>query len=221
MDFLKALFENAENGTLSFEQFVQAAKDAKLKLVDLSTGDYVSKNKHDDEISQLNSQITTLNDTIKQRDTDLSDLQEQLKTAGTDADKLATVQSDLTSLQSKYENDVKEYKAQLKRQAYEFAVKDFANSKNFTSKAAKRDFIQSMIAKDLKLENDKILGADDFVTAYSKENDDAFVVEQPKDSKQPDPKPSFVDSTPGGNPSPTETNAFTNAFHFTGVRPKE
>ena len=108
----------------------------------------------------------------------------------------------------------------MSKQAYEFAVKDFASSKKFTSNAAKRDFINSMIAKELKMDNGRILGADDFVTSYSTENADAFVVE--KEDKVPEqPKPSFVSSTQGANPPADSTGGFASAFHFTGVRPKE
>ena len=93
----------------------------------------------------------------------------------------------------------------------------FANSKKFTSNAAKRDFVNSMIAKDLKMDNDKILGADDFVTAYSIDNADAFIVEK-ADPEPAKPKPTFVNPT-GGNDPAAGGSEF--AFNFTGVRPKE
>jgi hypothetical protein len=42
---IKTIFEKAENGTLTLEQFLAAAKEAKAKFVDLSEGEYVSKQK--------------------------------------------------------------------------------------------------------------------------------------------------------------------------------
>ena len=42
MEFLKSVF--GEN-SLNYEDFVKACKDAKLNLVDLSKGEYVSKHK--------------------------------------------------------------------------------------------------------------------------------------------------------------------------------
>lgn len=217
---LKKLFGAAEAGVLSYEQFESAVKQAGIKLVDLNEGNYVSKQKHEDELTTKNKTIDDLNTTIASRDTDLADLQKKLEEAGTDAQKLADLSTQFTSLQGKYETDVKNYKDQLKKQAYEFAVKDFANGKKFTSKAAKRDFIQSMIAKELKMEKDSILGADDFVTAYSQENEDAFVVENPNPKPSEDPKPTFVNPTPGSNPAPSDSNKFVDAFSFTGVRAK-
>lgn len=212
---VKELFDNAENGTLTWDQFQSAMTANNAKFVDLNEGKYVSKNKYDSDIASKTTEIETLNGTIKTRDTDLSNLKSQLEAAGVDSGKLEELTQNLTSLQTKYNDDMKAYKKQIAQQAYEFAVKEFAASKQFTSQAAKRDFIQSMIAKDLKMENDKILGADDFVTTYQADNADAFVTEPPKDAK---PQPTFVSPTQGAEPTPAESNAFANAFHFTGVR---
>ena len=206
---VKEIFEKAEDGVLTFDKFEELSKDC--KFVDLNEGNYISKKKHEDELKGLNDQINTLNETITTRDSDLEGLKTQLAEAGTDVDKL-------NNLQDKYDNDVKNYKAQLKKQAYEFAVKEFANSKHFTSNAAKRDFINSMIAKELKMDGDKIMGADDFVNAYSTDNEDAFVVETPSTEPE-EPKPQFVSTTAGTNVTSSDEGGFN--FNFVGVRPKD
>lgn len=216
MDFIKKIFEGADG--LSYEAFMQKANDAGIKFANLSEGNYVSKKKYDDDISAKDVQIADLNTTISARDSDLANIQQQLEQAGADQTKLAQLSSDMTNLQSKYDNEVKQYKSKLAKQAYEFAVKEFANGKKFTSNAAKRDFINSMIAKELKMDNDKILGADDFVTAYSADNADAFVVDKPEPEPTPQPKPKFVDPTSGPDPA-AGGNEFS--FNFTGVRAKE
>ncbi len=185
---VKELFDKAENGTLTWEQFQAAMGDA--KFVDLSEGHYVSKQKFDDEVAQRDTRINDLTTTISQRDTDLSALQQTLKDAG-DLEALKGASKDLDELKKKYDKETKAYQAQLKQQAYEFAVKDFANGKNFSSNAAKRDFVQSMLAKNLTLEDGKIIGAEDFVQMYSKDNADAFKVEEVK----PEPKPKFAAGT--------------------------
>lgn len=193
---IEEVFKQAEDGTLTYEQFKAIVKEANANFTDLSEGKYVSKGKYDDEIASLNAQIENLNGTIGTRDTDLETLKKQLEEAGTDAEKLSTLSNDLANLQGKYDADVKSYKEQLKRQAYEFAVKDFANKQKFTSNAAKRDFIGAMLAKGLKMEGDSILGAEDFRTAYSTDNADAFVVDTPP-APEPEPVvPTFVASTP-------------------------
>lgn len=206
-------------GSLSYEEFEKAMKEKGAKFVDLSEGNYVSKDKFENEVSGKDAQINTLNETIKARDKDLKSLKSQLDEAGTDAEKLAELQTQLGNLQTQYKQDTDSYKSQLSKQAYEFAVKDFANGKKFSSNAAKRDFIKSMIDKELKMEGDKILGADDFVTAYSTDNADAFVVEEPK--KEPEqPKPTFSQSVQPNIQQPQNANADPFGFNFLGIRQK-
>lgn len=226
MKDLKELFDQAEDGILNYEQFLELCKNNDVKLVDLNEGGYISKNKFESELNAKVKEIETLNGTISTRDTDLEALKQQLEAAGADTTKLTELQSQLESLQGKYDADSKAYKEQLKRQAYEFAVREFANTKNFSSQAAKRDFIQSMIAKQLKMEGDSILGADDFVKSYTEANEDAFITEMDygyddDDYEEPEAKPQFVSSTPGAEDihTPDPTGGFLNAFHFTPVRP--
>ena len=238
---IKELFEKAENGTLTYEQFENAVKESGAKFADLSDGKYVSKSKYDadlkakdgelaakdTEIANRDEQITNLNSTIATRDTDLAGLQKQLEEAGQDATKLAELNNQFAGLQQKYDNDVKNYQEQMQHQAYEFAVKEYASTKNFTSQAAKRDFVQSMIARNLEMEDGKILGRDDFAEKYAEENADAFVTETPapepsltpEPTPAPDPTPAppqFVAPTPGPAPSNDDTGFH---FNFAGVRP--
>ena len=195
---IKEVFDKAEDGTLTYEQFQAIVKEANANFTDLAEGKYVSKGKYDDEIAAFQSQIESLNGTIGTRDTDLEALKKQLEEAGTDAEKLSTLSNDFTALQSKYDADVKSYKEQLKRQAYEFAVKDFANKQKFTSKAARRDFENAMKLAELKMNGNDIMGAEDFRMKYATENEDAFVVEQApaQDAAPAAPLPTFVASTP-------------------------
>lgn len=219
----KELFDKAENGTLNYEQFEELCKQNNVKWADLSEGGYVSKHKYDDDLKAKDTQIETLNGTISTRDTDLADLKKKLADAGADAAKLTALTNDFTALQGKYDADTKAYQEKLNKQAYEFAVREYAGTKKFTSQAAKRDFTQSMIAENLNFKDGKIMGADDFVASYTENNKDAFVVESPDDSSKgasgTTPLPQFVAPTPGGQPGPAESNAFAEAFHFTGVRP--
>jgi hypothetical protein len=216
---LKDLFDKAEGGVLTYDQLVAAAQEHKAKFVDLSEGKYVDKQKYDDDLSARDTRIKTLDDTLKVRDTDLGNLRTQLENAGTDADKLSKLTTDFADLQTKYDKDTKAYEKQLKDQAYKYAVKEFTDKLNFTSQAAKRDFVKSMMEKNFTIENDVIVGASDFVTAYTKDNADAFAVETPPARPAGDPKPHFVDTTtPAGTPAGTP-NPFN--FNFVGVRPKK
>lgn len=194
---IKDIFEQAEDGTLTYEQFQSIMKEANAKFVDLAEGGYVSKGKHEDELAGLQQQIESLNGTIGTRDTDLESLRAQLEAAGTDAAKLEELTKNLTNLQGKYDKDVKAYQEQLQRQAYDFAVKEFANRQQFSSNAAKRDFIQSMIAAGLEMKEGNLVGAEDFRVKYSTDNEDAFYKEPEIHNDMDDSGlPTFVDTTP-------------------------
>lgn len=200
---LKEIFGASENGTLTYEQFVAKAKELGAKFADLSEDKYVSKKKYEDEVAAKDKEIETLNGTISTRDTDLADLQQKLAEAGTDAEKLTTLSNDLQTLQSKYDEDVKNYKKQLDAQAYDFAVKEYANGLEFSSEAAKRDFIQQMRGAQLKLDNGTLIGAGDFKDMYSQNNSDAFKVAAPEPTPAPTPNvPEFVAPTPGSAEQP-------------------
>lgn len=214
---LKDIFDKAENGVLSYEQLTAAIAEGKAKFVDLSEGGYVDKQKYTDDLAARDTRITTLDNTLKTRDADLADLRTQLENAGTDATKLNDLTTQLSDLQKKYDDDTAAYQKRLQDQAYKYAVNEFADKQKFTSQAAKRDFIATMMAKEFKMENDVIIGATDFVTAYTKENADAFVKE---DGTPGTPKPHFVSPTePQNGSAGDDVTPFK--FNFTGVRPRE
>lgn len=194
---VKEIFDNAENGTLTWEQFQTAMGTA--KFVDLTEGHYVSKQKYDDDISTRDTQITTLNSTIQTRDSDLATLQQTLTDAG-DIAALKQASQDLAELRQKYDSDTKAYQRQLRQQAYEFAVTEYVNGQKFTSKAAKNDFKNQMIAKKLQFEDGKLIGADDFKAIYAQSDPDAFVADTPAPTQAP--TPTFVQPT--SSPAPAK-----------------
>lgn len=216
---IKEIFAKAENGTLTLAQFEQIAKDGGAKFTDLSEGNYVSKSKYDDDLKVKADAIEELNKTITSRDTDLEGLKGQLASAGTDAKKLSELQANFETLQGKYDADIKAYQAKMDAQKYEFAVREFANGKKFTSNAAKRDFINSMLSAKLTFDDkQRIVGADDFVKNYGEENADAFVVEKPEEPKPLEtPKPQFAQPTTPQSSTLQQNKSLFN-FSFTPVR---
>jgi len=61
MDFLKDVFGDK---TLTFAEFTQAVNEKKMKLVDLSAGGYISKEKFDAKMDELKA----VQDALKQKD---------------------------------------------------------------------------------------------------------------------------------------------------------
>ena len=197
---LKEIFDKAksENKSLTWEEFEAIAKESKAKFADLSEGRYVDKQKYEDDLAKKDTEISTLNDTITTRNADLDALKTQLNDAGSDAGKLEELNSNFEALKAKYEADTAALQTKLTAQAYEFAVRDFAGKQKFSSAAARRDFERSMISKNLPMEEGAIMGADDYMKAYAKQNADAFVKPETPPAGKPDPQ--FVGPTGGKKP---------------------
>lgn len=215
MEFLKALFAD---GPLSYEQLVEKATAAKLNIVDLAAGGYISQSKYNDKVAALNSQVEGLTQQLTQRDTDMKDLQDKLAAAQTDATKLGEAQTALADLQAKYETDKKDMEGKLARQAYEFDIRERAGGLKFSSAAAKKAFIQEAISKGFKKDGDTLLGYEDFVTKYKADDPGAFAPDEPPtEEPHQDPPPQIV--APTGSKAPAGSTTPFN-WAFGGVRPK-
>lgn len=213
MEFLKELFKTAENGSLTYEQLEAGCKEKGIKVVNLSDGNYVSRRKYEDDLKAKDTAIDTLKGNLEARDADISTLKADLEKNKDDAQKAINLGKQLEDWQTKYKTETDNLNAQLKKQAKDFAVRDFVGTKKFTSNAAKRDFTNYMMAKDFEVQDGKIIGGDDYLTAYTKENADAFVVEAPNNQPK---QPTFVNSTNGTEPITKSSGEFK--FDFTGVR---
>ena len=195
----------------------QPDKTKHVRFADLSEGGYVSVGRYNDQVNSLTQQVTDLTGQIAQRDTDITDLQGQLTAAQGDASKLADVQNQLGNLQTKYQQDQQAWDAKVVKQRKEFLVREQANALQFSSAAAKRDFISQAQSKDFQLDGDTLVGYGDFFTKYKAENPGALVEQPPADPNTPgNNKPQIV--LPN-NPKP-EGDKSVFGFNFIGVRPK-
>lgn len=182
----------------------QPDKTKHVRFADLGEGNYVSRTKYDDKVNGLTQQVTDLQGQITQRDTDLAGLNEQLTAAQADAGQLAEAQKQLSTLQSKYDKDSKEWARKNQQQAYEYEIRNRANELKFTSAAAKKDFIREAIAAQFKQDGDTLMGYTDFVTKYQENDPGAFVQETPPADPAPaDPTPAPQIVLPGkSTPAP-------------------
>lgn len=189
--FLQKLFGEVKEGeqpkAMTYEE-LEAAIDAEegLQLINLKDGGYVPKEKLDSKIAELSGVKKQLEDASKE----IKSYQDM------DIDGIKKAASDW---EEKYKTDTAALNEQMQKQAYEFAVRDAANGLNFTSNAAKKQFIADVVEKNLPLENDKLLGFEDYVTAYKESDPGTFVVEkepeEPTEPTVPKAKPKFS-STP-------------------------
>ena len=210
MEFLKKFF--AEGESLTYEQLQQKITEAKLNIVNLTDGGYVSQAKH----KAATDQVADLQGRLAARDTDMADLQQKLAAAQADASKLPEVQSSLTALQTKYATDQTAWQQKIAKQEYEFRVREKANGVKFSSNAAKRDFIREAMEKDFKVDGETLMGYEDFFSAYKAANPGAVVDDTPPADPKPAPAPTIV--LPKNDPKAGEKAVF--GFHFDGVRPR-
>lgn len=145
------------------------------------------------EKDTLNNQYTT---DLEKRDKDIEKLKQKLADAGTDSEKLANLQSEFNTLQTTYQNSQAEYEKQLKKQAYDFAIKEKVASLKFSSQSARRTFMSDVLNENLKMKDGELLGFDDYVEAYKKTDADAFLSDD-------QPKPTFSGKSSGGGPEPS------------------
>ena len=198
MEFLNVIFGDDKTAQAEFEAKLKAHPE--IKLVNLADGGYVAKNKYDDDIRTKDTNIKTLADTIGERDKALGDLKKQLESAGTDAQALKDLQGRFTALETQAATDKSNYEAALKKAVYKGACKDFASGLKFKSKADKEHFINSMIAKDMEMDGEKIIGATDYLEVYKAEYADSFVTEE---EKKPETDNPFIDRRKPNPPAPS------------------
>ena len=122
---------------------------------------------------------------IKKRDADLEDLQKKLKNAGVDAEKLKTLETDLATLKTTYEESKSEYEKKLADQAYEFALKQKVDSLKFSTNSDKKAFIADAMKEEMKIKDGELQGFDSFVKSYKENDAGAFISEEPNKQDPP------------------------------------
>ncbi|MEE0800300.1 MAG: phage scaffolding protein [Gemmiger sp.] len=117
------------------------------------------------ELNDLKQQITTL---TAERDTARNNLSDANK-------KLEGYDPDWRTKAEKAENDAKAQVAALQQ---DFAAQTAAAGVRFSSESAKRAFLSDLKAKKLTLQDGKLLGFDDYLADYKKDDPGAFAPEK-------------------------------------------
>lgn len=77
----------------------------------------------------------------------------------------------------KAEQAESDFKKQIEARDYSDAVEKAADGLKFSSKSARKAFVAELMADPLKLKDGKLLGFDDYVEAYKKNDETAIVTE--------------------------------------------
>ena len=91
------------------------------------------------------------------------------------------IRAEVDEWKEKYETDTQKLKDSLTQKDYDYKITELANGLKFSSNGAKKSFINDLKEKGLKLEDNNLLGFDDFVKSYQETDPSAFIKE---DSKQ-------------------------------------
>lgn len=192
MEFLKEvlgedLYSQVES-KISSHNSDEKNKNNQIKIANIGAGNYVEKEKLDKKITELDGvkqQLTDANATIKSyEDMDIEGIKKSAK-----------------DWEDKHKKDTEELQAKLAKKDYDHIVEKKVDGLKFSSTSAKKAFTTDLIAKELKLENDNLLGFEDFVKEYKESDPGAFEAEEDPNAK---PKPSFGSPTPGSEGGSSE-----------------
>ena len=140
-------------------------KEYDEKELIINDGTYIPKAKFD-----------SLNETKK-------DLENQLKETNDKVQELSKVDTEelkqqIENLQKKYEEDTKALNSKYEAREYDIKLNDYAKDLKFSSNSARKSFMSDLKAKELKFEEDKLVGFDDFVNSYKESDPSAFIEEK-------------------------------------------
>lgn len=130
--------------------------------------------------------LTTERDTLK---TQLGEANEAIK--GFEKLDIDGIKAKTEEWETKYNTDTQALKNQLAAKEYEYSVNGAVSGLKFTSESARKAFVADLTAKELPVQDGKLLGLDDFVKSYKDSDPNAFASD--------DPAPHVVSKTSGGN----------------------
>lgn len=137
---------------------------------------------------------------LKAKETELENVKEQLDNANKEIEGFKDLNIDeIKDKAEKYKQDYEELekkaKEELEKFKYEVAVKEYANNFNFANDRVKNSIIEDIKGKGFKLEEGKLLGADDYMKQLQENEPTSFKQE----TKEDDEKPKFIRPNLGGD----------------------
>ena len=138
-----------------------------------------------DELKALGLNDDQVQKVFAMNGTDMNDLKQQVTTLTTERDaarsqlgeankKLEGYDPEWRAKAEKAENDAKEQVAALQN---DFAAQTAISAVKFSSESAKKAFLSDLKAKNLPLQEGKLLGFDDYLANYKKNDPGAFAPE--------------------------------------------
>lgn len=216
-DYLKKLFGTTEEGkpeAITFEELEKRLGENDIKIVNLSDGGYVSKEKYDAKNTELNGikeQLENANNEIQSyKDMDI----DGIKQASAD-------------WQKKYTEETEALTKRLEAQERSHKEEMFLKNYKFTSKAAEAGIKALFEQEEFKLKDGEFLGAKDFMNNLMEDDEykGAFATEEPAPEPQgeggknePPKKPQFSQSRKG-DPEPPKKKSLAELMKLKNENP--
>lgn len=222
-DFLKKLFKKDENGAIipMTAEELEAAIDAdkNIKVVDLSAGGYIAKDKFDAkeiELKGVKKQLDDVNIQIKSfEDQDVDEIKKKV-----------------SEWEQKYNTDTQALRDQMAAQSRSHAEDMFLSGYKFTSKAARKGVLDELRSKKFQLDDngtflgakefmDSLMGDEDYKGAFVTENKDGGAGSGAGAGGHGGNPPRFSAGANGGTPAGGDQNPFLNMGFNRLRQPKE
>jgi hypothetical protein len=176
--------------------------DQDITLPDEVINNIIAENGKDIEgtKTKLNGQIENLQSELKSKDEMLNNVNSEIeKYKGMDIESIKKSADEWKNKYTEFENQTKAeketYEKQLKEQAYDFKLKEAIGGFKFPNELTKEAFYNKLKAKNLPIENEKLLGLDDYVKEIGEQNPGMFITEQSNN----EPKVRFAAETSGSS----------------------
>lgn len=186
-EYLKSLFDG---GAITFEQLVAALGTHKeIKLVNLADGGYVAKEKHDNKVKELTTELEGVKGQLTEANTTIQSYKDM------DID---GIKQSAAEWQQKYETDTKSLQEKLDAQATEFAARTYLDGFQYADELVKDAIYDKFMAKfnGKRSEDGKFEGADAWMEEMKKTYPSSFAASKPAAD------PAGTPPAGGGTPAP-------------------
>lgn len=156
---------------LGEELYSQVKEKIGDKELFVNDGTFIPKKKFDDlneDKKKIQGQLDDANKKIE----DLSKLNAE------------DLQKEIDDWKQKYEEDTKALNDDIAKREREYLINDLIRDLKFSSESAKKAFKTELSSKDLKIEDGKLIGFDDYLSSYKKSDPQAFVEEKEGNNQQ-------------------------------------
>lgn len=151
----------------------------------------------DQEIETLKTEKDGLSNQLKEANTKIEGFKD------VDVNKL---NEEIESWKTKYNTDTENLKKEISKKDYDFKLNEVVKDLQFSSNGAKKSFIEDLKAKELKFEDDKLIGYNEFLKSYKESDPDAF-------KKEDDGQKLNLGGNHKDNPPKNEANTLLGALH--------